>query len=233
MYETVGDLWKQYCAKYSAEWVKDDPRHDLSSEVSQRLTQLDLVLEHLRRSLALVTDPERAKRDAEWFRKAQPRLARGEITAEEFEAGFSRTSRTPEEDRAYLHASNEVRLFTEIFYFVAWRLRQVFNSLEPRAFRNLRRLKAKGIRDVRNMLMEHPEHAKPVANYQQSLTVTDDGPVLKTREILVRGGSGRVSPTDESVDRGLYVNADELRREMEACLGEALGPGSGAGSSCN
>jgi hypothetical protein len=66
-----------------------------------------------------------------------------------------------------------VRLFTEIFYFVAWRLRRVFNSPEPRAFRNLRRLQAKGIRDVRNLLIEHPEHGKPVANYQQSLTVMD------------------------------------------------------------
>jgi hypothetical protein len=105
MFETVGDLWKHYCAKYSVEWVKDDARHDLSAEVSQRVTQLDLVLEHLRRSLAIVTiDPERAKRDAEWFRQAQPRLVRGEISAEEFQAGFSRTSRTPEEDRAYAHA---------------------------------------------------------------------------------------------------------------------------------
>jgi hypothetical protein len=221
MYETVADLWKQYCAKYSAEWAKDDPRHDLSAEVSQRLTQLDLVLEHLRRSLALTFDPERAKRDAEWFSKAQPRLARGEISWKEYMAGFSGTPHTPEEDRAYLHAGSEVRLFTEIFYFVAWRLRQVFNSPEPRAFRNLRRLEAKGIREVRNMLIEHPEKRKPVANYQQSLTVTDDGPVLKTKEVLFRG-SGRVSPTDDSVDRGLYVNADELRCEMEACLKSAL-----------
>jgi hypothetical protein len=73
MYERVGELWKQYCTKYSGEWVGDDPRHDLSAEVRERLTQLDLVLEHLRRALALVAiDPERAKRDAEWFAKAQP-----------------------------------------------------------------------------------------------------------------------------------------------------------------
>jgi len=137
--------------------------------------------------------------------------------------GFSRTSPTPEESRAYVHAWREVRLFTEIFYLVAWRLREVLNSPGPRAFPNLRRIEAKGIRDVRNLLIEHPEDGKPVANYQQSLTVTDDGPVLRTREILVRVGPGRVSPTDESVDRGLYVNADELRREMDACLREALG----------
>jgi len=221
MYKTASELWKQYCAKYSAEWVGDDPRHDLSAEVRERLTQLDLVLEHLSRAVALVAvDPERTKRDAEWFRKAQPRLARGEITEEEFAAGLSRTSRTPEESRGYVHAWNEVRLFTEIFYFVAWRLREVLNNREPEAFRNLRRIKARGIRDVRNLLIQHPEHGRPMPNYRQWLVVTDDGPVLKSSEVLVRAGS--VSATDESVDRGLYVNANELQHEIETCFEDAL-----------
>jgi hypothetical protein len=232
MYETAGELWKQYCTKYCGEWVGDDPRHDLSAEVRERLTQLDLVLEHLRRALALVAiDPERAKRDAEWFAKAQPRLARGEITQEEFAAGLSQTSRTSEESRGYVHAWGEVRLFTEIFYFVAWRLREVLNNRKPEAFSNLGRIKAKGIRDVRNLLIQHPEHGKPLPNYRQWLTVTDDGPVLKSSVVLVRGDS--VSAPEESIDRGLYVNADELRKEMEECLGEALGFGSGVASSCN
>jgi hypothetical protein len=150
MYESVRNLWKQYCAKTSAEWVKDDPRHDLSSEVRERLTQLDLILEHVKRSLASTIDPEWAKR-IEWFKQAQPRLVRGEITAEEYEAGLTPAPRTPEEDRAYLRAWSEVRLFTEIFYFVAWRLRQAFNSRELR-FPNLRDLEAKGIRDARLIL---------------------------------------------------------------------------------
>lgn len=221
MYETVRDLWKQYCTKYSADWVGNDPRHDLSAEVRERLTQLDLVLEHLSRALALVAiDPERAKRDTEWFTKNQPRLARGEISEEEFAAGLSRTSRTPEESRGYVHAWDEVRLFTEIFYFVAWRLREVLNNRKPEAFPNLRQIKARGIRDVRNLLIQHPEHGQPVPNYRQWLVVTGDGPVLKSSEVLVRGD--RVSAPEESVDRGLNVNADELRREIEACLTEAL-----------
>jgi hypothetical protein len=232
MYETVRNLWKQYCTKYSAEWAGDDPRHDLSAEVRERLTQLDLVLEHLTRALALVAiDPEQVKRDAEWFTKAQPRLACGEITEEEFAAGLSRTSRTPEESRDYVHAWGEVRLFTEIFYLVAWRLLEAFNNRKPEAFPNLRRIKSRGIGDVRNLLIEHPEHRKPMPNYRQWMVVTDDGPVLKSSEVLVRGG--RVSASDESLDRGLYVNADELRREMEACLGDALGSGSGAASASN
>lgn len=222
MYETVCDLWKQYCTKYSADWVGNDPRHDLSAEVRERLTQLDLVLEHLGRALALVAiDPERAKRDTEWFTKTQPRLARGEISEEEFAAGLSRTSRTPEESRGYVHAWSEVRLFTEIFYFVAWRLREVLNNRKPEAFPDLRQIKARGICDVRNLLIQHPEHGQPVPNYRQWMVVTDDGSVLKSSEVLVRGD--RVSAPEESVDRGLNVNADELRREIEACLTEALG----------
>ncbi len=230
MYETVRDLWKQYATKYSAEWSIEDPRHDLCAEVRERLTQLDLVLDHLRRAVGIFAgDPERLRRDVKWMTEVQPRLVRGEISPEEYAAGFSQKSAA--ESRACLRASEEVRLFSEMFYFVAWRLREVFNSPKPRAFPNLRQIKAKGIRNVRNVLIEHPEHGKPVPNYRQWLMVTDDGPVLKSSEVLVRGGS--VSAPDESVDRGLYVNADELRREMEACLGEALGSGSGVASSCS
>jgi hypothetical protein len=228
MYETVRDLWKRYCSKYSAEWSIEDPRGDLAAEVRERLTQLDLVLDHLKRAVRIFAgDPERLRRDVKWMTEAQPRLVRGEITQEEYLAGFSQKSEA--ESRACLRASEEVRLFSEMFYFVAWRLREVLNGPKPRAFPKLRRIEAKSIRHVRNVLIEHPEHGKPVPNYRQWLTVTDDGPVLKSSVVLVRGGS--VTAPEESIDRGLYVNADELRREMEECLGEALGSGSGVASS--
>ena len=86
----------------------------------------------------------------------------------------------------------------------------------------MRRIKTKGIRDVRNVLIEHPEHGDPVPNYRESLILTDCGPVLKVMEVLFRGDQGRVLPTAASVDRGLYVNAEELRREIEMCVTEAL-----------
>jgi len=220
MYETAGDLWQEYCKKYSAQWAGNDPRHSLSAEVGERLTQLDLILDHLKSALAVVAiDPERAKHDSEWVRKAQPRFARGEITEEEYFAGFS----PPQVDgQSCLRAWREVRLFTEIFYFVAWRLLQVLNMRRPVSFPNLREIKATGIRNVRNHLIEHPENAKAAANYQQALIVTDDGPVLKTTEVLISGSPQRVSATSEGVDRGLYINAEEFRSKMEQRVSEAL-----------
>ena len=150
MYETVRDLWKRYCSKYSAEWSTEDPRGDLAAEVRERLTQLDLVLDHLKRAVRIFAgDPERLRRDVKWMTEAQPRLVRGEITQEEYLAGFSQKSEA--ESRACLRASEEVRLFSEMFYFVAWRLREVLNSPKPRAFPEIRRIEAEGIRDVRNV----------------------------------------------------------------------------------
>lgn len=216
MFEPIVDLWKQYSSKFAPQWAPDDPRHDLSAEVRERLGQLDLILDHLATSLAVIAiDPLEARREAEWVRNAGPRLAAGEITQDEFMAGFR--PKTNEQLRW-----NEVRLFAEMFYLVAWRLRVVLNGPPPREFPNLQRIEAKSIREVRNLLIEHPEHGSPVPNYTQRLIVTDTGPVLKSSTVVIRVATGRSEPDEDSVDRGLYVNAEEFRRELEACLIETL-----------
>ena len=220
MYETVGKLWEDYRNKYSTQWQGNDPRHGLSAELSERLVQLDLILDHLKQALSSISDPQRTKRDFEWIKQAQPRFARGEMTEEEYFAGFSPPSQR--DGRSYIRAWGEVRLFTEMFYLVAWRLLQVVTTRRPVAFPKLREIKSTGIRNVRNLLIQHPEDAKAVPNYEQSLIVTDDGPVLKTKEALISGSPQRVSATSGSVDRGLYVNAEELRSKMEQCLRAAL-----------
>jgi hypothetical protein len=63
---------------------------------------------------------ERNKRDFEWFKQAQPRFARGEITKEQYLAGFSPPP--PRDAQSHIRAWSQVRLFTEMFYLVAWRL---------------------------------------------------------------------------------------------------------------
>jgi len=217
MYETVGKLWEDYRNKYSTQWSGNDPQGSLSAEISQRLLQLDLILDHLKQALSSIREPEREKRDLEWFKQAQPRFARGEITEEEYFAGFS----PPQRDRqSYIRAWGDVRLFTEMFYFVAWRLLEVLNMQGPVAFPNLREIKAEGIRKVRNLLIQHPEDAGAAANYEQSLIVTDDGPVLKTRAVVIKGNPQRVSATNESVDRGLYVNAEDCEVKWNNVSGE-------------
>ncbi|MGH9199281.1 MAG: hypothetical protein ACRD1T_26575, partial [Acidimicrobiia bacterium] len=78
-----------------------------------------------------------------------------------------------------------------------------------------------GIRDVRNLLIAHPEQGKPAPNYKQQLVVTDDGPVLKGA-LGVKIIGGRVEPLEDELDRGLYINAEGFRGELQARLMEAL-----------
>lgn len=47
-----------------------------------------------------------------------------------------------------------------------------------------------------------------------SMGVTDSGPVLRTTGAVLRA-TGRVDPDDQSIDRGLWVNARELRDAIE------------------
>ena len=221
MFEPAAKLWQQYTSKHASVWPRDDPRSHLSGEVQQRLEQLDLVLEHLNRALKVVEiDPEQSRQYAAWAAKAVPLLKSGAITQDEYISGFGQKSK--EELREYVYAWSEVRLFTEMFYLVAWRLREILNAPSVRAFPGLGRLDAKRVREVRNLLIEHPEDGKPNPNFSQSLMVTDDGPALKTSEFLVSRATGRVTATESSLDRGLYVNAEEFRAELEALLIAAL-----------
>jgi hypothetical protein len=195
----------------------------LSAEVNVRLDQLDLILTHLRRAIAVITpDQEEMARRAEWTAKVGPLLERGEIPEEVFWAGIPQSS--PEELRAHELGWKEVRLFTEVFYFVAWRLREVLNTQGPYAFPHRGNIEAKGIRTVRNLLLEHPEHATD-PNYRQDLSVTDDGPVLKSLAAVFYPHTGRAGADPESLDHGLYVNAKEFGQEVEACLQVALDAG--------
>jgi hypothetical protein len=191
--------------------------------VDERLSQLDLILEQLGRALSDVKpDPAESRRNAEWGLQQGPRLAAGEITEEQYFAGVSRNP--PHNARDYIRAWAEVRLFTETFYCVAWRLREILNAPTIRAFPNLRAVEAREVRDVRNLLIQHPEDGRPVPNVQQHMIVTDDGPSLKSSWFVIHGTAGRVSAAQDGVDRGRYINAKELRDELEARLAEALAP---------
>lgn len=221
MYESVQELWKEYISKHgSSSWGKNDPRKGLSAEATRRLEQLDLILEKLKQALTLSPEEEKRRKDeTERFLKTQKLFARGEITKEEFEAGLSHKS--PEDIQAFVQRTNDVWLFTETFYCIAWRLREVLNIRKP-PFPNLQEIVGLGIRNVRNLLIEHPEDQKDKANYEQTMIVTNDGPVLKSLEIRIDARTGQSSAAKESVDRGLHINAQEFRDEMERALRKAL-----------
>lgn len=221
MFDDLVDLWKQYVAKHAHSWQPDDPRHDLSAEVRERLVQLDIVLEYLKAALAVFFgDPAETRRELQRVIQAKNRLDSGEITQEDYIARLS-APKSPEQLRALARAADEVRLFTETFYFVAWRLREVLRRGGTLAFPGFSNFDAPGVRSVRNQLLEHPE--KPDGrNFRQHLVVTDAGPVLKSPTIVLRTSTGQTEPGSESVDRGLYINAREFHDELLQRLRQAL-----------
>lgn len=222
VFEEIAELWKQYLSAHAPLWSQDDPRHDLGAEVRERLEQLDIVLGHLERALAAVTpDPERVRHDVTWVQGALQRLEAGEMSKEEFAAVFETLPKSREEGRAWVQAWSEVRLFTEMFYFVAWRLVDILTRRGALGFPGFSKLQARGVTLVRNHLLQHPEKHGEI--FQQHLAITDAGPVLKGVAVVVRSATGRTEPDAASVDRGLFVNAKQLHDELMACLREVLG----------
>lgn len=219
MYEDVRELWKRYCATRSHLWAQPDARGYLAAEVENRLEQLDLTLELLRQaSAALNPDPEQTRRDQEYFMQQFTRFDSGEVNHSEYEALImARPPRIPADAQ---QSWSKIRLFTETFYFVAWRIREILNASGPNAFSDLGKISARGIRDVRNHLLQHPDRARPSQKYEQSLMFTDDGPVLKSTAFMIK--KGRVSADPDSLDRGLFWNARQLRDELHLKLTRIL-----------
>lgn len=198
----------------------------MSAEVRERLGQLDIVLEHLRSAIASVQgDPVETQRFMEETLQNKALVDSGQITPEEFMRRQVATS--PERGKEWLRGWDEVKLFTEMFYFIAWRLVRVVTARRAFSFPGIHGIRAKGVTRVRNQLLEHPEHRGEKGKYQQWLTLTSDRPVLKSNTMIIRSDSGRVDPDEGSLDRGLFVNAVELHDELVATLKAAESSGSG------
>lgn len=99
------------------------------------------------------------------------------MSKEEFAAGFRTLPKSPEEGRAWVQAWDEVLLFTEMFYFIAWRLVDILTKRGALSFPGFSKLRARGVTLVRNHLLQHPEKHGEI--FQQRLMVTNAGPGLK------------------------------------------------------
>lgn len=209
MFEDVLDLWHRFREEHQRAWRPDDPRRDLANEVQVRLKQLDIALEYIHPLVdRLQPDREAFERDLTWQEKALPLVRAGKMSQEEFVAGLA-PGPTQEEVKTQQRLFDELVFFTEAFYLVAWRLVEVLNRSGPLAFHPLGPIAARGVRDVRNQLIEHPEKTSRL--FQRSARVAADGrgPALKT---LPKG----------SIDRGLFVNAQELHDQLVSGLQAAL-----------
>jgi hypothetical protein len=82
-------------------------------------------------------------------------------------------------------------------------------------FAHLRRVKAPGIRNVRNHLLQYPENADSGAVEQNWSFGGSNGPVIKPHAQLPRATTYK--------DPGLFVNAREFRDNIDAALRDAIG----------
>lgn len=230
MFESVRQTWVSYCSLMVTAIPADDVRHDRAAEVRIRLGQLDIILKYLRSALELVApNRQELERVNSWAQENYPALQRGEMSIEQWIEGTSLPRQVETQD--YIEAWESINLFTESFYFFAWRLMEALNIKDRGnrlGFPGLGKIAAEGIRDIRNQLLQHPEKAyedsdKCRRRFVQGLVVTDSGPVLRTTEVAVKSATGETVPTGSSVDKeGLYVTAEKFRDELQVKFSRAI-----------
>ena len=219
MFKNLIDPWLQYVAKFERGWEPDDPRFQLKIEVTERFSQLDILLEYINRALRIFSgNPVEVRCKDELITQALRQVSTGEITKEKFmEIQLALYAKFPDDHRQKMRASDEIRLFTEAFYFFAWRLVEILTS-KSFPFSGFSKLNVKGIQFVRNHLIEHPEkHSK---NFRQTLGITSNGPVLKEM-VVMQLGTGKSEPEETSLHRGLFVGAQELHDAINDILSRA------------
>ena len=108
----------------------------------------------------------------------------------------------------YIEAIDSLEMYTEAFYYLAWRLRQVIRRL-PR----LEAFDSTGVRTVRNHLLEHPERHGQDELWAFRISPTD-GP------ILLRA----TTSDDDEWDRGLWPNLSQLLERLRVLLISVISP---------
>lgn len=116
---------------------------------------------------------------------------------------------TEEELKRRVDLAFEAELFTDAFYWIAWRLREVVRRLP-----GLKNFDPVGIRTVRNHLLEHPERHLSATPSRELALSRRDGVILHHR----------VSRDADVIDEGLVPNASELRDRLTEALTRATPP---------
>jgi hypothetical protein len=221
MFKDLVEPWGQFIAKIGQAWAPDDPRRELNLEVVERLFQLDIVLEYLNNALTIFSGnpaEEGLKNDVR--AQAFKQVVSGEMTKENYRDRMATlTWKSREELEKQFRAQDEIRLFTEAFYFFAWRLVEILKS-KTFYFDGFSKLSTKGILTVRNHLLQHPE--KYGRNFRQVFPITSDGPILKAGDPVIRLLPDKVEVEHPGLDRGLFVNAQELHDEIIEILRRIL-----------
>ncbi|WP_100614340.1 hypothetical protein [Confluentibacter citreus] len=99
----------------------------------------------------------------------------------------------------------EAKLYTEMFYYKAFRLRNIIRYSGGLG----KNFECIGIRNIRNILLEHPEKSGFIYIYNFGLGIKDIGPILKT---------GNPENDEKFKDIGLFKNATEFKINLEKIL---------------
>jgi hypothetical protein len=182
----------------------------LAAEVQIRLQQLQYIVERVR---------QLERSHGQDIRRVQSAFAAGPGTQTLTSGGTSGSlpSGAQVEIDAFWSGvaehEREIRLLTESFYYFAhriWKIACHRSTPLPGL-----RFECPGVRDVRNMLIEHPEKAaSPVYAQSFGFGYPESGPRLKT--------TSPPQAPDVVLDRGLYANAREFEssfvRRMELSI---------------
>jgi hypothetical protein len=209
MFEKTVELFDEY---YRTADKTDSPGfiRDLGCELRKRLQQLDFIihqvhsLEELAKS-AMTRSQDALRRHVEDLKSRgipyvsvvpppEVHMTQGEMAQEE-------------------SATFRLEIFTETFYFLAFRVRTILKH-KPSPLPFLGSFECKGVRDVRNKLLEHVEGSDSQVWIQSFAWGSPHGPVLKA-----------IRPSDQTEvfpDQGLLVNAEEFKKNLEARVLDAI-----------
>ena len=139
------------------------------------------------------------------------------LTVSVFLLPIERPSPTNSADTGFAirEAFFHVRLYTESFYYLAFRFGQILATRNQTTgsypLPLLHTFEAVGVRAVRNHLLEHPEGRTSQKFSQDHSLGGTNGPQLKLD-----------STTSAHTDSGLFANAAEFKQRLQAALTQAI-----------
>jgi hypothetical protein len=183
---------------------------DIAAEFRERLVQAHWLLERARRAEAV--NLSIIGRLLDRSREETERAPEAGVDVQNPSDSFS-VSLAPIEARENREAKLEMEVMRDAFYFFAFRAQSIATH-KSKPLPGLEKFDARGVREVRNQLLAHPEGADSRIFSMGSAWGGQRGPIVKAiRE---------AGKEDLFVDRGLYVNGAEFRDKLEELLREAI-----------
>jgi hypothetical protein len=201
----VDEYYRLVDARGDAGFVRE-----LGVEAHERLQQLDFILDRVRDLEQ--TSKNALERPQAHLKAHIQRLKEQKIDFESVPAPEN-SKITREEFEAHNRAEFEMKLLTESFYYLAGRLRTIIKH-KSAPLPGLQSFETAGVRNVRNKLLEHAESKDSQVLIQSFGHGGECGPVIKAMRYS--------DQKDVFPDRGLYINAQELKDNLEAKITDVL-----------